>query len=640
MFGWTGTILRIDLTARNFKYEQIDDRLRHDFLGGRGINSRILYNEVPMDTEPLSPMNRVIFGSGPLSGTLCPSSPRCTVTAKSPLTGILGDASFGGFFAPEMKKAGIDHIIIEGKADRPVYLLIENEKVIFKDASHLRGKNTTETEQIIRDENARIKIQVASIGPAGENLVNIACLVHGYNVAGRTGMGAVLGSKNLKAICVHGNKKVPIAKPDLFNKTRETWKRKINESPFTSFFSKYGSAGPLDKEDDAGILTIKNFSQTSGFHEVEKVSAGNLHKYFTRSNSCYSCPVHCIQSFEVTDGLYKGTKGAKMPEGCNSSCGPSCGNTNAGSLFKMYNLSNEYGIDILDFGLLMSIAMDWFENGIIDTDDTDGIPLNFGNHQSMVLMLDKIARREGIGDILANGAVIAAKSIGKDAIDYVNYCKGMIFGGVDVRVLKGSALCYATATRGGDHLRGGLLIELPSKEGKPAMPPEEAVKRFGTSDVLSPKSYNKATAANYAQDMYTIADCLQVCKFVTDHNGFGIGMDDMAEMLYAVTGMEINSEKLREIASRIFTLERAFLVRQGITKDDDHLKGKWVKGPVSGGPHKGLTIEPEKWEIMLEDYYKTRGWDRETGIPSKETLDKFGLQDVAHDLQNMDKLPR
>jgi len=200
----------------------------------------------------------------------------------------------------------------------------------------------------------------------------------------------------------------------------------------------------------------------------------------------------------VTDGPYKGTKGTKMPEGCNSPCGPSCGNTDPGSLFKLNNLANEYGIDILDFGLLMSIAMDWYENGVITDKDTGNIPLNWGNHESMVVMLKKIAMREGIGNILADGAVKAAQYIGGDAEKYVSSCKGMVFGGVDPRVLRGSALCYATATRGCDHLRGGLLYELPSKEGKPAMPVEEAVEKFGTADVLDPGSYNKAAAANYS----------------------------------------------------------------------------------------------------------------------------------------------
>lgn len=634
MFGWTGILLHIDLTTKKAEKRSYDDTLRHNFLGGRGINSRLLYRHVGPATDPLSPGNTLIFGSGPLSGTLCPSASRCTVTAKSPLTGILGDANFGGFFSPVMKKAGCDHIIIQGKADKPVYLLITERGVQFRDAAHLWGKTTEESETMIRQELNDPRVQIALIGPAGENRVYTACVVHKYNVAGRTGMGAVMGSKNLKAVCVSGATKIPVAHEDLFTEERKKWRRKIDENPFTKFFGEYGSAGPLDREDESGILAVRNFSRTSGFTDVKQVSASNLKKFFTRSHACFACPVHCIQSFEVTEGPYKGTKGTKLPEGCNSSCGPSCGNTDPGSLFKLNNMANAYGLDILDFGLLMAIAMDWYEHGIIGKSDTDGISLNWGNHESMVKMLEKIVRREGIGNILADGAVKAAESIGRDAQSYVSSCKGMVFGGVDPRVLRGSALCYATATRGGDHLRGGVLFELPSK-GKPAMDPELAAARFGTADVLNPFSYNKAAAANFCQDMYTIADCLEVCKFITEHVIFGIDLDDMAAMFHAVTGVMMDAEELRTVATRVFTLERAFLAREGITKKDDFLQGKWTNGPVAGGIHSGAEIEPEKWEQMLEQYYLTRGWDIHTGIPTRETLHNLGLDDVGGDLENM-----
>lgn len=636
MHGWTGTLLCINLTTRKADRLTCDESLRYGFLGGRGINSRLLYRHAGPATDPLGPDNIIIFGSGPLSGTLCPSSPRCTVTAKSPLTGILGDANFGGFFSPVMKKAGYDHIMIQGTADRPLYLLISEAGVEFRDAGHLWGKTTTQTEALLRQEITDPGLQIAAIGPAGENRVYTACVVHKYNVAGRTGMGAVMGSKNLKAVCVSGTQKIPVAHPELFAAQRKIWLKKIAENPFSKFFGEYGSAGPLDREDASGILAVRNFSQTSGFTDVLQVSASNLKKFFTRSHACFACPVHCIQSFEVTEGPYKGTKGTKLPEGCNSSCGPSCGNTDPGSLFKLNVLANEYGLDILDFGLLMAIAMDWYENGIITLGDTDGISLNWGNHASMVTMLEKIVRREGIGNILADGAVKAARHIGKDAQSYVSSCKGMVFGGVDPRVLRGSALCYATATRGGDHLRGGILFELPS-QGKPAMDPAVATERFGTTDVLNPFSYNKSAAANFCQDIYTIADCLQVCKFITEHVTWGITLEDMGAMLYAVTGVSLDAQALRTVASRVFTLERAFLAREGIRKKDDFLQGKWTGGPVAGGKYSGATIDKAQWTQMLEQYYRTRGWDTRSGIPTQETLHSLGLDDVAEDLA---KLPQ
>ena len=633
MYGWTGTLLKVDLSSGAVCREPLDESLRRNFLGGRGINSKLLYNLTGPATRPLDPDAVLIFGSGPLAGTLAPSCPRCTVTAKSPLTGILGDANFGGFFAPAMKKAGFDHMIIQGRAAAPVYLHITEEAVTLRDASHLWGKTIPDAEAILKEELADPQAQIALIGPAGENLVYTACVSHRYNVAGRTGMGAVMGSKNLKAVCVSGRSKIAIAHPEAFARERKNWLKKISENPFTKFFGTFGSAGPLDKEDESGLLAVKNFSQAGGFKGVELVSAGNLKKFFTRSHACHACPVHCIQSFEVTEGPYAGTRGTKMPEGCNSACGPSCGNADPGSLFKINNLANAYGLDILDFGLLMATAMDWYEHGIITDAHTDSIPLNWGNHESMVAMMERIAFRRGFGNVLADGAVKAAEQLGPGASELVSSCKGMIFGGVDPRVIRGSALCYATGTRGGDHLRGGILIELPGPGGQSALTTQEALDTYGTTDVLDPGSYNKSSAAVHNQDMYTIADCLEVCKFITAHNSFGITMDDMASMLHAVTGLNLDRTEMKLVAQRVFTLERAYIMREGITRADDALQGKWVKEAVKGGRYDGRTIDPEKWQSMLEDYYRARGWDPSTGIPTQETLAMLGLDDVADDVR-------
>ncbi len=638
MAGWAETVLDVDLSRGTLHRVPLETSLREKYLGGRGINSRLLYDHTGPGTDPLAEDNVVIFGSGPVAGTVAPSCPRCTVTAKSPLTGILGDANFGGFFSPAMKKAGLDHIILRGRAERPVVLVVNDGSANLMDAMHLWGKSIPETDAALKREFGE-KAQIAAIGPAGENMVYMACVVHRFNAAGRTGMGAVMGSKNLKAVCVIGTGKVPVADPDRFAEARKIWKQKIDENPFTKFFGEFGSAGPLDREEEAGILTARNFSRTGEFENVSLVSAGNLKKYLTRSHACFCCPVHCIQSFEVTDGAYKGTRGTKMPEGCNSACGPTCGNTDPGSLFMMNNLANQNGLDILDFGLLTAIAMDWYEHGIINDTDTDGISLDWGNHESMIRLLKKICLREGIGNILADGAYKAAQTIGRDAEQYISHCKGMVFGGVDPRVLRGSALCYATGTRGGDHLRGGILVELPSANGTSALSEEEAIEKYGTADVLKPTSYNKQTAANYNQDMYTIADCLEVCKFITAHNGHGIVMQDMADMLCAVTGLQLSINDLRTIANRVFTLERAYLVREGIDKKDDFLEGKWTRGPVPGGKYSGEAVDRREWDAMLERYYTTRGWDPATGIPLRETLDQLGLHDIAEDLQALGRLP-
>lgn len=634
MYGWIGQILRVNLSNGSVTKEPLDKDLSFKFIGGRGINSRILYDETGPDISPLSPENVLVFGTSPLSGTTSPSTPRCTVTSKSPLTGILGDANFGGFFAPCMKSAGFDHIVITGKAKNPVFLYIKDGKAEIKKADHLFGKTTTETEKILKRQFRGRKVHIASIGPAGENMVRTACIVHGHNVAGRTGMGAVMGSKNLKAVVIsQGKRKVRIASPGEFRLVVRRINKKIKESPFYETFSTYGMAGPLAVENEIGILAVRNFKHTGGFEDVEKVTCETLARdFYTGSKSCFSCSVGCMKKWEVRTGPYAGEKGTKIPEGCTSSNGPTCGNAYAPSLFKIYNLCNQYGIDVLDFGCLMSYVMEWYEKGIVTQEETDGLPFNWGNYQSMVAMIPKIAKREGFGAVLADGAVIASQRIGRGAEKYISHCKGMVIGGVDIRGLKGTALTFATATRGCDHLRGSNMLEIPLG-GRSLISAEEAVKRFGTADILEHDSYEKATAVVYFQDIYTLADALQICKFNTSHNGHGINIQDMADIYSAVAGVDADEKSMRIIADRIYAVERCFSVREGLTKKDDFLQGKWADEPTCGGQFDGCFLDKEKFRKMLEDYYEIRGWDREKGIPTEKRLENLAIEDVARDLK-------
>jgi aldehyde:ferredoxin oxidoreductase len=339
-----------------------------------------------------------------------------------------------------------------------------------------------------------------------------------------------------------------------------------------------------------------------------------------------------MKSWEVKEGPYAGLKGTKIPEGCTSYNGPTCGNYYAPSLFKIYSLCNQYGIDVLDFGCLMSYVMDWYEQGIISREETGGLEFDWGNYESMIAMIPRIARREGFGAMLADGAVIAAQKIGRGAEKAISHAKGMVLGGVDIRGLKGTALTFATATRGCDHLRGSNMIEIPLG-GKAIMSTEEAVARFGTASVLEHDSYAKASSTIYFQDIYTLADALQICKFNTSHNGHGINISDMAEIYSAVTGVDADESRLRTIAERIYAVERCFLVREGIRKEDDFLKGKWAEEKTSGGAFNGSYLDKEKFGRMLEDYYRMRGWDEKTGIPKPERLTSLGLEDIAADMK-------
>jgi aldehyde:ferredoxin oxidoreductase len=629
-----GKILRVNLSEGKVKSEPLDEDLRHKFIGGRGINSKILYDKVGPGISPLSPQNLLIFGTSPLSGTPAPSTPRCTVSGKSPLTGILGDANCGGFFGPSLKFAGFDHIAITGKSEHPAFLYIQDGKAEIMQADHLVGKTTDETEALLRKQFNNEKVQIASIGPAGENMVRTACVVHGFNVAARTGMGAVMGSKNLKAIVIgHGTQKIPVYDDERLRKIAQRVRKKIRESPFYKAYSTYGMAGALAAENEIGVLGVKNFQQAGGFKGVENITCETLAKdFYTGSRSCFSCSVGCMKDWEVKEGPFAGEKGTKIPQGCNAPNGPNCGNSYAPSLFKIYNLCNQYGIDGLDFGCIMAYVMEWYEKGIVTQEETDGLPFDWGNYQSMIAMIPKIAKREGFGAILADGALKAAERIGRGAEKYISHCKGMVLGGGDVRGAKGMALTFATATRGCDHLRGINMLEMPLL-GKTLVSAEEAVRRFGTTDVLEPDSYNKAPTVVFFQDVYTLADTLQICKFNTARNGHGINIQDMADMYSAATGVEADEKSMHTAADRIYAVERCFCIREGIRKKDDFLQGKWVAEPVQEGPLKGSSIDKDKFAKMLEDYYMMRGWDKGTGVPTQERLRALGISEVAQDME-------
>ncbi|MCX5896157.1 MAG: aldehyde ferredoxin oxidoreductase family protein [Proteobacteria bacterium] len=634
MYGWIGQVLRVDLTGGAISSEPLDTNLAHNFIGGRGIYSRILYNEVGPDASSLSPQNVLIFGSSPLSGTAAPSSPRCTVSAKSPLTGILGDANFGGFFSRSMKLAGFDHIVITGRAAAPVFLYINDGRAEIREAQHLWGKTTDATAALLKKQFRGEKVQIACTGPAGEHMVRTACIVHGYNVAGRTGMGAVMGSKQLKAVVIgKGTHTIETANAKELRSVVRHINKKIKSSPFYKMFSTYGMAGPLAIENESGLLAIKNFKQAGGWEHAEDVTSETLARdFYTGSSSCFSCRVGCMKSWEVKEGPYAGLKGTKIPEGCTSYNGPTCGNFYAPSLFKIYSLCNQYGIDVLDFGCLMSYVMEWYEKGIISQEETGGFAFEWGNYESMIAMIPRIAKREGFGAVLADGAVHAAQQVGRGAEKSISHCKGMVLGGVDIRGLKGTALTFATATRGCDHLRGSNMIEIPLG-GRAIMSNDEAIRRFGTAHVLEHDSYDKASSTIYFQDIYTLADALQICKFNTSHNGHGINIQDMAEIYSAVTGVAADEKGMRIIADRIYSVERCFLAREGIRKDDDFLQGKWAEEATVGGAFDGSMLDKEKFKKMLEDYYEMRGWDRETGVPTRKHLTALGLEDIAHDIE-------
>ncbi len=629
-----GTILRVDLSSGTIEKQPLTEELRLNYVGGRGINVRILFDEVGPGVDPLSPENRLIFSAGPFSGTKAPCVARFNVTSKSPLTGIFGDANAGGNFGPALKRAGIDHIVFRGKADEPVYLWIDDDRVEIRPARHLWGKNIREAEASIKEELGDRRVRVAAIGQAGENLVRIANVVHEERSASRTGMGAVMGSKNLKAVAVRGTKEVELFDPDGFNRLAKELQQQVSQSKV------YDHPWRLDGAtlgtiwiDKIGFLAVKNFQQAGGFEGIENFNPEKVTRQFYHGNvACFGCPIGCGRKFEVKDGPYAGEWGNKIEEGAFSPLGPVCGNDNIASIFKMNNMGNQLGIDTIEFGQAMAVIMEWYEKGIVSEKDLDGLSMTWGNHEAMVQMMENIAFRRGVGDILSDGIVLAAKKFGKEAEKYVSHCKGMVMAGIDPRMLKGISLGFATSTRGACHLLAMVPVEFPSF---PVMTPEEAKAQFGTSEVLEPTSYKKAAPLIYYQHLFLLPDLFEICRFIFRLGGGSetFSYNNLFALYSYATGIKTDEKEMSTIAERVFNLERAFSSREGMGRKDDRLVGKWVEEPVPNGAYQGEKIDPEKFEEMLDDYYRLRGWDK-NGVPTREKLKELGLEDVAASLES------
>lgn len=631
-----GTILHVDLGSGTIEKEPLTEELRLKYVGGRGINVKILFDEVGPDVDALSPENRLLFSAGAFSGTSAPCIARFNVTSKSPLTGIFGDSNAGGNFGPALKRAGIDNIVIKGKANEPVYLWIDDGKVEIRPAGHLWGKNIREAEAAIKEELGDKRVRVAAIGQAGENLVRIANIVHEERSASRTGMGAVMGSKNLKAVAARGTKEVELCDPDSFNRLAKQLQQKIAKSKDYERqrdYTKHGASAGTFLTDKVGFLAVKNFQSAGGFEGVENFEPEKVcAEFFLGSVACYKCPIGCGRKYEVKNGPYAGEWGNKIEEGAFSPVGPVCGNANIGSIFKMNNMGNQLGIDLIEFGQAMAVVMEWYEKGIVSEKDLDGLSMTWGNHEAMVQMLENVAFRRGVGDILSDGIVRASKKFGKEAEKYVSHSKGLVMAGIDPRMLKGMSLGFATSTRGACHLLAMVPVEFPAF---PAMTAEEAEAQFGTSEVMDPNSYKKAAPLIYYQHLYLIPDLFEICRFTFRLGGGSeaFSYDNLYDLYRYATGIKTDQEEMLTNAERLFNMERAFSNREGISRKDDHLIGKWVEEPVPNGPFKGEKIDPDKFEEMLDEYYRLRGWD-ENGVPTREKLKELGLENVAASLES------
>lgn len=613
-YGWMGRRVIIDLSREKPVKEHLKEDFLKSYIGGRGINVRTLYDMVGRNLDPLSPENPLIFGTGPVTGTLFPSNGRHNVTSKSPLTGILGDSNSGGFWGPELKFAGYDQIVVMGRARKPVYIWIDDDEVQIVDASNLWGETTWETDRLIKEELGDEAIQIACIGQGGENLVRYAAIMNNLaRAAGRTGMGAVMGSKNVKAIAVRGSRGVGLAHPELFEELCKDAFEKIYRAASYEPRSKYGTTMLISIYNTMGVLPTRN-SQTGVFEGAEKISGeALLEKYVVKNKACFSCPIHCSRYFAMKNFYETSGEGPEFETLC--SLGARCGNSNLESILYANNLANQYGIDTISTGNVIAFAMECYEKGLITDSDTGGIEFTWGNHEAIVEAVKKIAFREGFGDILADGVKRASEKIGRGAERFALHVKGLEPPEQEVRGLKAWGLGWAVSSRGADHLRAFPLPET-------TWTPEEVKETFGTEKAADRFAYlGKADMVKHFEEICAIADSMEMCK-ITLIALKALKPEDAAKIIYAVTGWEIDDRELLRVGERIVNLERLFNLREGISRRDDTLPERYLKRPMPEGPSKGNVVELEP---MLDRYYELRGWDMRTGIPKREKLEELDL---------------
>lgn len=611
MFGYAGRILRINLSTGKTSIESLKEEMAKSYIGGIGLGIRLLIDNSKPGIDPLSPENPLILTTGPLSGTIAPTGGNGhAFVAKSPLTNAVGESKSHGFFGAELKRAGYDAVIFQGKAEKPIYVWIDDDSVQIMNAKHLWGKSPQETEDIIREELGDYYIRVAAIGLAGEKLSRIACIINDKTrAAGRCGLGAVMGSKNLKAIAVRGTKDVSVAKPNEFLEFVRTLHERM-KGPATTKYRTLGTPQNVLVHNSLGCLPTRNFTNAV-FEGAEKVSGEYLNQRFVEKIvGCSSCAMRCEHIAVVSEGPYKGTM-ARVEYEPLWAFGPHCGVDRLDSIIKAIDLCNYYGMDSISAGNIVGFAMDCYEHGILTKEDAGGLDLRFGNAEAMIALVEMMGKREGLGDILAEGVKRAAEKIGRGAENYANHIKGLEMTGYDIRSLKTAAVGYAVSFRGADHNRhGAYALDISGKTN-----------RF---------KYEKGRAKLVIdiEDLYAIIDSLIVCKF--SRGVYYKGFEELAYYYTIVTGIEITSEDLRKTGERINNLARLYNIREGFTRKDDHLPIKVMTTPVPDETvSKGCYITQEELDLMLDDYYESRGWTR-NGVPTLEKIKELGLEDFAY----------
>ena len=620
--GYTGKILRVNLTDEKFKIDPLPTEWIKPYIGGDGFGAKLLYDELAAGIDPLGEQNKLIIATGPITGTMWPMSGRTVLISKAPLTGIWGESHVGGFLGAELKYAGYDMLVIEGKSEHPVYIDIHDSDLQLRNAKSKWGLTTDKVTTAIKHDKHDPDVQVAAIGPAGERQVRYASvMINHARAAGRTGMGAVLGSKNVKAVAVRGHGAVEVHDLEGFMEFAKAGHMRVRTNPIAKGMSRVGTWGLVAVKQEIG--EFPTFNHESGvFDGWEKLSGDYIRPRHTIGDrACFGCSLGCKKVNYIKDGPFAGT----LEEGPEyeglMAFGSLLGIDDYATTLKANQVCNRYGMDIISAGSTIAFAIESFVKGVITEKDTGGLKLEWGNRELLIKLLEMIGQREGFGELLAEGSKRAADSLGRGTDKFAIHVKGMEVSGQDGRTHRSIALGHATGARGADHLRSLVVVDQLGYE-------DVAIKRWGADklpEIIDPYTEKyKANAVFESENAYCIRDTLIVCWYTVSWPPI-FWMEDFAKILPLATGEKHFSkvENLTEIAERQVTLKRLFNAREGITKKDDRLPDRFTKDPMPHGPGKGQTVDLEP---MLRDYYTLRGWDLETGLPTENTLKRLSLE--------------
>lgn len=619
MYGLMGKILRVNLTEGKISEEEIPEILAEKFLGGRGLASYYLFKEVKAEIDPLGPENKLIFMAGLLTGTPNPSASRYAVVAKSPLTGLWGHANSGGRWGVDLKKSGFDGIIFEGVSEKPAYLVLDNGKAELRDAAGFWGKGVSETTALIKQRDGK-DFNVACIGQAGENLVKYAAIMNDlHRTAGRCGLGAVMGSKNLKAVAVRGKAKIKIADREKFLEAAKKQSERLDENFFRAGLGEYGTNLVLDMVNVCGGFPTRNWQKGICSYSEEINGLALSEKVLVKSKGCFACPIKCGRVTEIRKGPYAGHSGEGPEYESVGALGAMCDISDFETITMANYLCNEYGLDTISTGSTIAFAMECFEKGILKKEDCGGLDIKFGDPEMLIDIIHKIAKREGIGNLLAEGTRKMSQLLGRGSERFAMQVKGLELPAYDSRGAKITGLAFATANRGGDHITA--YVQGPTYLASPFLAVEE-------SEIKDPLAEDpkEAKVVKDLEDALTVFDATGACKFM----GIVLDAEEWTTLVEACVGYKFGINEFRKAGERIYNLERVFNIREGLTRADDTLPKRLLEEPLDEGPAKGHV---NHLEILLDAYYDFRGWDKATGFPTVEKLKELGLEEVIDAIQ-------